>query len=339
MSDIAKTLIGPNATIQEAIAIIDRSPAKIALVVTSNRVLIGTVTDGDVRRGLLRGVPLEGSIQPIVNIRPRFALKGTDKDVLLALMRQERLRQMPLVDEKGQLVGLEILTDLLESRRRENWVVLMAGGEGRRLRPLTEDVPKPMLSVGSKPLLETIINSFIAAGFCKFFLSVNYKAELIESHFGDGTSRGIEIQYLRETQPLGTAGSLSLLRERPTAPFIVMNGDILTKLDFSEILNFHRDHCMQMPYGVVQVEGNNLLAIEEKPTIRNFVNAGVYVFQPEVLDKLPTGIAMTMPDLFDRLISERSQCCVCPIREYWLDVGQMADLKRANNEFYAIFNE
>jgi dTDP-glucose pyrophosphorylase len=350
MNDIAEAFIGPDATIQEAVAIIDRSPGKIALVVTSERVLIGTITDGDVRRGLLRGVPLEGSVQPIINTHPRVAHSDTEKEVLLARMRQERLRHLPLVDGEGQLVGLETLVDLLESQRLENWVVLMAGGEGRRLRPLTDDVPKPMLSVGSKPLLETIINSFISAGFHKFFLSVNYKAELVERHFGDGSSRGIEIQYLREAKPLGTAGSLSLLRERPAMPFIVMNGDILTKVDFREILNFHRDHraagtmcvreyCIQVPYGVVQVRGNNLLAIEEKPTARNFVNAGVYVLEPEVLDKLPPGTAMTMPDLFGRLIAERRPCCVCPIREYWLDVGQMADLQRANNEFSAIFDE
>lgn len=351
MTDVKTALLTLDATVHHAVEVIDRSAGKIALVVDEGGHLIGTVTDGDVRRGLLHGVAFEGPVDPIVNRHPRIARVSEDKVALLARMRQDRLRQLPLVDENGLLVGLETLADLLLQGRRDNWVVLMAGGEGRRLRPLTESVPKPMLSVGPKPLLETIIESFIAAGFHKFFLSVNYKAEQIERHFGDGSDFGAEIRYLREDAPLGTAGSLSLLPETPAAPFIVMNGDILTKVDFGQILDFHRDHhaaatmCVreystQIPYGVVRMKGHTLLGIQEKPMLRHFVNAGVYVLEPKALDHIAPHRPMTMPDLFDALLEgDPSCCCVCPIREYWLDVGQMADFERANDEFSVIFND
>jgi NDP-sugar pyrophosphorylase family protein len=293
---------------------------------------------------------MDQSVALVLNRNPKTARAGDDHDALMVRMQQTRLRHLPLIDDSGRLAGLETLANLLQKGNRENWVVLMAGGEGRRLRPLTSDVPKPMLPVGSKPILETIMDRFIAAGFHKFLLSVNYKAGLVETHFGDGSSRGVEIDYLREDRALGTAGPLGLLPERPNAPFFVMNGDILTNVDFGHILDFHRDHhasatmCvyeyrLQVPYGVVSIDGHNLVAIDEKPTIRQFVNAGIYVLEPQVLDCIDRDAEMTMPQLFQTLMAQGHTSNVCPIREYWLDVGQVEDLQRANREFSEIFND
>lgn len=348
--DLDSHCISDAAPILQAIEVIESSRGKIVLVVDKEGRLRGTVTDGDIRRGLLVGVTMDQPVSLVLNRNPKTALVSEERDALLARMQQTRLRHLPLIDEKGRLVGLETLANLLQMEKRENWVLLMAGGEGRRLRPLTSDTPKPMLPVGSKPILETIMDSFVAAGFRKFFFSVNYKAELVENHFGDGLSRGVEIEYLREERALGTAGSLGLLPEPPTAPFFVMNGDILTNVDFGHLLDFHRDHhaaatmCvyeyrLQVPYGVVSINGHSLVAIEEKPTIRQFVNAGIYVLEPQVLDCIDKNAEMTMPQLFESLMAQGQNCNVCPIREYWLDVGQMEDLQRANNEFPEVFND
>lgn len=349
-SDLKAHCISNDAPILEAIKVIESSSGKIALVVDRDGRLRGTVTDGDIRRGLLSGVTVQQSVSLVLNHNPRTAPVGIKQDALLASMQQSRLRHMPLVDHNGRLVGLETLANLLQTGNRENWVVLMAGGEGRRLRPLTSDTPKPMLPVGTKPILETIMEKFVAAGFHKFFLSVNYKAELVEKHFGDGSSRGVEINYLREERALGTAGALGLLPERPTAPLFVMNGDILTNIDFGNILDFHRDHhaaatmCvyeyrLEVPYGVVSIDGHRLGAIEEKPTFRHYVNAGIYVLEPLALECIERNSERTMPHLFESLMAEGHTCNVCPIREYWLDIGQVADLQRANREFPKVFND
>ncbi len=350
MSDVTPSLVAPDDSLRKAIETIDTSAGKIALVVDGERRLLGTVTDGDIRRGLLSGVAMERPVSEVMNRHPRVAGPGDDKATLLERMRRERVRQLPLVDTAGRLVGLETLAELLQTGRRDNWVVLMAGGEGRRLRPLTSELPKPMLPVGPKPILETIVDSFVDAGFHRFFISVNYKAESIERHFGDGAARNVQIRYLRESHALGTAGALGLLPERPAAPLIVMNGDILTKVDFGQVLDFHRDHdavatmCvreygLQVPYGVVQIDGHRLTAIEEKPTIRHFVNAGIYVLEPEVLDEVEPDTPTTMPRLFERLLAKGTTCSVCPVREYWLDVGRMTDFERANAEFAGMFDD
>lgn len=350
MSNVFKSVIGPKSAIYEAIKIIDTYSGKIALVVGDDKKLIGTITDGDVRRGLLRGVSLDSDVSAIVNIAPRCARVEDDKSVLLNRMRSERLRHLPILDQDGRLAGLETLTDLIAGHRKDNWVVIMAGGEGRRLRPLTNHLPKPMLSVGSKPLLETIVNSFVSAGFYKVYLSVNYKADLVAQHFGDGTGWGAEISYLRENSPLGTAGSLTLLPEIPTDPCIVMNGDILTKVDFDELLNFHREngntatmcvreHCTQVPYGVVEIADGKILSLREKPVLRNLVNAGIYVFNPEVFELLEPNTSTQMPTLFDALIKKNLTCGVWPIREYWIDVGQFEDLQKANDDIHSIFSD
>ena len=220
--------------------IIDRAAIQIALVIDANDHLLGTVTDGDIRRGLLRGLNLDASVKTVLNAKPLTAPQGIGRIELLELLRRHAVRHLPLVDRAGKLVGLESDTELYEGAEKENWVILMAGGLGQRLRPLTEDVPKPLLPVGDRPLLEIIIDRFVVQGFRKFFISVNYRAELVEAHFGDGAKYGVDIRYLHEDEPLGTAGAIGLLPERPTLPFIVMNGDLLTTVNFETLRSEER---------------------------------------------------------------------------------------------------
>lgn len=342
------TLVSPDTPVIEVIKVLDGGAMQIVLVVDADHRLLGTITDGDIRRGILRGLPLDAPASGIMNPRFHHAREGDDSTTLLALMRRLELAQMPLLDGAGRVVGLKTLEQMLALGERDNWVVLMAGGEGRRLHPLTRDIPKPLLPVGPRPILETILIKFIENGFRNFFISVNYKAELVENHFGNGSGLGVDIRYLREESQLGTAGALGLLPGRPDQPLIVMNGDILTTVDFSQLLSFHqthraaatmavREYHFEVPYGVVETDGVNLRGIEEKPVVRNFVNAGIYVLAPEVLDLVTPGQPVNMPQIFQSLLDAGRQCCVFPIREYWLDIGRHDDFDRANVDFKEVF--
>jgi NDP-sugar pyrophosphorylase family protein len=243
---------------------------------------------------------------------------------------------------------VELLDYLLEAPERENWVVLMAGGLGTRLAPLTDNCPKPLLKVGNKPILETIIENFISHGFKRFYLSVNYKAEMIEEYFGDGSRWGAEIRYLREDKKMGTAGALGLIPEPLTQPFLVMNGDLLTKVNFSQLLNFHqeqnahatmcvREYDFQVPYGVVSVDKHRIKSIEEKPVHRFFVNAGIYVLDPEAVSLIPADMPYDMTSLFEQMTANEREVIAFPVREYWLDIGHRDDFERAAGDFARIF--
>lgn len=348
MKDWKNVLASPDTSIREAIRIIDQGALKIALVVDEASRLVGTVSDGDIRRGILKGCDLENPVHQIMNTSPSVAGKNDGREKILALMRQKQIYQIPLVDGDGVLVGLEVIDTILAPPQRNNWVVLMAGGLGTRLKQLTADTPKPLLKVGDKPILETILGNFIEHGFNRFFISVNFKSEMIEEYFGDGSRWGVQIDYLREDKKLGTAGALGLLPEKPSVPVFVMNGDLLTKVNFQQLLDFHIEHnsaatmCVreydfQVPYGVVKLDQHRILSIEEKPIQRFFVNAGIYVLQPEVLDLIPSGLPLDMPSLFDKLIEIEKETAVFPVREYWLDIGRMSDFERANGEFDRVF--
>jgi len=348
MSGGMEYVIGPEATILDAVASITKSRMQIALVVDAERRLKGTLTDGDIRRALLRNLPLTTRVAEIMAPNPQMVPAGSDDAKLFRLMRALHIRHLPLVDEDGRVVGLRTLEDLFQSPRRPNRVVLMAGGLGSRLRPLTHATPKPMLPVGGKPLLETILETFVDQGFHRFSISLNYLAETIIGHFGDGRRWGVEIEYLQEPTRMGTAGSLTLLRERPAEPFLVMNGDILTSVDFRQMLQFHQDnqalatmalheYTLQVPYGVVQVDGHRLTGITEKPVHHHFINAGIYVLDPRAWDRIPKGTVFDMPELFQALISEGGTTVAFPLREYWLDIGQPQDLQRAESEFPSVF--
>ena len=308
MNDWQKVSILVDQTIREALKVIDEGGIQIALVTDEEQHLQGVVTDGDIRRGILQGVDLGDPVSEVMNTSPITAHPQKDRQELLDTMQSRRIHQLPLVDADGRVVGIEVLDDLLNPESRSNPVVLMAGGLGTRLRPLTNDCPKPLLEVGDKPILETILESFTTYGFRRFFLSVNYKSDMIEDYFGDGSDWGVEITYIHEEKRLGTAGPLSLLPERPEESVLVMNGDLLTKLNFAHLLEFHRKHnsaatmCvreyeMQVPYGVIEAADHRIKKIEEKPINRYFVNAGIYVLEPDVplanIDALAHAIADT----------------------------------------------
>lgn len=342
--DIAPNMIDAKASVLDAIKVIDAGKIQIVLVHEDGR-LVGTVTDGDVRRGILGGIQLSSLVSEIMNRHPVTVPASATVEEAIALMRTHSIHQLPIVDETGCVVGIRLLDNLLLKRDGEdNWVVLMAGGLGTRLRPLTDDCPKPLLKVGERPIMETILQSFIDQGYRKFFISVNYMAEMIEAYFGDGSRWGAEIVYLRETERMGTAGALSLLPARPEQPFFVMNGDLLTKANFRQMLNFHREHSatatmsvreysFTVPYGVVQTDDQYLVEIQEKPVHKFFVNAGIYILEPEALDHIQTSAPLDMPALFEMLMKQGRQASVFPLREYWIDIGQHPDLERATVEY------
>ncbi len=348
MSDYRSVLVSASSSILEAVKTIDAGSLQIALVVDGNGVLLGTVTDGDVRRGLLRGVRLEEPVAEVMNRQPKTIHRSQGRDEALRMMRRLDIHQLPVVDDGHRVVGIELLDELIRPDVQDTWVVLMAGGLGTRLMPLTEATPKPLLPVGGKPLIETIIGNFVDQGFSRFFLSVNYKAEMFRSHFGDGSRLGVQIEYLHEDQALGTAGALSLLPDAPPGPVIVMNGDLLTSIDFRHLLKFHHDHAgaatmcvreysFQVPYGVVETDGYRLASITEKPVQSFFVSAGIYVLGPDVLDLIPRGEFFNMPELFQAAAARGQETLAFPIREYWLDIGRFDDLERARTEFDKVF--
>jgi len=348
MSNWKEALVNPETPIIDSIRIIDGAALQIALVVDEHNRLMGTVTDGDIRRAILRGVSLESPVKYIMHANPVKSHVSDKKQAILAMMRNKGLRHIPVLDDEGRIARIEILDELIQSHTRHNWVVLMAGGLGTRLSPMTDSCPKPLLKVGTKPILETILDNFIEHGFYRFYLSVNYRADMIRDYFGDGAKWGVEIRYIHESQRLGTAGALSLIHEPPSEDMIVMNGDLLTKVNFQQLLDFHkqtnasatmcvREFEYQVPYGVVQVDQHRLTSIVEKPTERYFVNGGIYVLSPEMLRHVPKETFFDMPSLFEQAIAHQMGASVFPIREYWIDIGRMDDYNRANDEFQERF--
>ena len=348
MKQWEKALVGIDVSLREAMAAIDRAGYQLALVVDEERRLLGSLSDGDARRALLAGMSLDDNVAAAVHRDPICARAGDDRDAVLALMRQKNLHQIPLVDARGVVVGLDHVDDFLVPPRRDNWVVIMAGGLGSRLQELTRDIPKPMLTIGSRPLLETIVRGYLAQGFHRFYFAVNYKAELIDAHFGDGSRFGAEIRYLREDRRLGTAGALSLLPEVPELPIVVTNADLLTKEDIGYMVDQHveqggeatmavRHYEMQVPFGVVREEGGCIEAIEEKPVQRFVVSAGIYVLSPGVLRHVPADTYFDMPSLFEALTRDGRRARCHYINGYWLDIGRMPDYERANLDYPEVF--
>lgn len=350
MKNWQKALIGPQATLRDAMETIDRIGSQAALVVDANRRLIGTLTDGDTRRALLSGSNMSDEVSQAMCSTPICVSMGESPHNVLRTMRETGLHQLPIIDVDRVVVGLAVINDYLVSTRHHNAVVIMAGGLGSRLQELTRDVPKPMLKVGSRPVLETIIRSYAEQGFYKFYIAVNYKAEQIEAHFGNGHSLGVDIEYLKESQRMGTAGALSLLPDIPTLPFMVTNADLLVKMDYGRMLGEHvstdacgtmavRTHEIQVPFGVVCADDKGVIgSIVEKPTHNFLVNAGVYVLSPKVLDYIPANKFFDMPDLFAALSQAGQTVRAHQVDGYWLDIGRLADYERANDEFHHFFN-
>ena len=347
MYKIDEIKINQNASIKEALKVIDKGAIKVAVVLSDDGLLLGMLSDGDIRRALLKGMSLDDSIAGIINKHPVVANINDTKERILELANEKKLHQIPIISN-GKLIGIQDIREFLAPKNKPNKVILMVGGLGTRLRPLTNDVPKPMLDVGNKPILHTIVENFAKYGYTDIIMCVNYKSEIIKEYFGNGDKFGVKIEYVLENQRMGTAGALSLLQKRPKDDFFVMNGDLLTNVNFEYLHEYHKDsnalasicirkYEMQVPYGVVNVRANKVTSIEEKPTQSFFVSAGIYMFSPIVLDFIPKGVFYDMPTLFSELLKQGFAVYPFFIREYWLDIGKMDEYRRANDEYEGVF--
>ncbi len=343
MKDWKSTLISPSTAVLEVIKLIDSSGLQISLVVDEKGRLLGTVTDGDIRRAIVKGIKFDVPVTKIMNENPTVSRSRDDLDSNMKLMKSQLLHHLPVVDSQKIVVGLLTLEDFTLDSNQDNWVILMAGGLGSRLQPLTKDCPKPMIQVGEKPILEIILENCIASGLRKFFISLNYKADVIKQYFKNGEKWGVEIEYLHEEERMGTAGSISLLPERPEKAFVVMNCDLITNIGLRNVMRFHqqekvlatmcvREYHFQVPYGVVETKDMRITNINEKPVQRFFINAGIYVLEPEVLDLAQPKTFIDMTEVFKKLVVKNESTAVFPVLEYWLDVGQIGDLRQASQD-------
>jgi len=345
MPDVRKILVSIDETIFKAVKAIQQGHEGIALVIDSDTRLLATITDGDIRRAILDGIGFDETIATLVASwpesikRPITAPQGTLKTELLDLMREKVLRQIPLVDEDGRVVDLALLAELIEAIELPLEAVVMAGGFGKRLQPLTVDTPKPMLPLQGRPLMERTIEQLRETGITKIRITTHHKPEVIMDYFGDGSDFGVDIGYVKEDTPLGTAGALGLLGTRDQTS-LVINGDIMTQLDFRKMLDFHhgndavmtvgiRKYEYQIPYGVVEIDGVGISALVEKPDYTAFINAGVYLLEPETFKFIPHGRQFDMTDLIQDLIANKLKVIAFPIQEYWLDIGQPDDYDQA----------
>lgn len=345
LSNIDNLLVGPDWTIRQLIQCVDSNACGITLVVDQERRLLATVTDGDIRRAILQGLDLSGSIQELLAQKdpgpasgPITAPVGTDAAALLELMQRYTVRHIPLLDGGARVVGLSRLEDLIEGPLPVRAVV-MAGGYGKRLHPLTEDMPKPLLPIGDRPLLQRLVEQLRDSGIHRVSITTHFLSERIRERFGDGSQFGVAVDYVCEDRPLGTAGALGLL-DPPKEPILVINGDILTRLDFRAMLAFHQEYgaamtvaikqcALQVPYGVVEVQGASIVRLSEKPAAQFLAVGGIYLLSPEIWQYLPRGEFCAMPDLINRLLADQCKVISFPVSEYWLDIGCLDDYERA----------
>lgn len=335
-------LVSPLSNIREVLKVIDSEALQLALVVDLDNRLLGTVTDGDIRRALINDLPLSHPITEIMFTTPTVVDYSISKAEVLELMNAKQLHSIPILDN-GIVVGLETIHHVTQKNKYDNPVFLMAGGFGTRLKPLTDNCPKPLLKVGDKPILETVLLSFIKAGFHNFYISTHYLPEMIREYFGNGEKWEVSINYVHEELPLGTGGALGLLpKDLPELPVIMMNGDVLTKVDLEALLTFHngnnadaticvREYEYQVPFGVIESEGNVIKSMVEKPIQRFHVNAGIYVVSRKIIEQVNNNEVVDMPTLLERYLGDN--VLMFPFYEYWLDIGRMDDFKRAQIDF------
>mgnify|MGYP001296777805 CR=1 FL=1 len=339
--DWTSALLGCDRTIREAAELLTENSLRIVLVVDENNRLLGTVTDGDIRRALMTEYAITSSVTVVMQKNPATIIEGSSQHNALQIMREKDLLHLPVLDMQGIVVGLETVRDLLFEKQRSNPVLLMAGGFGRRLYPLTHKMPKPLLPIGEKPILQAIIEQLAEGGFSQFFLAVHYRSEQVRAHFGDGSKWGVHIEYLEEDRPLGTAGALAMLDPSAiNSPLLMMNGDLITRLDFGQLIKFHTEHdgratiCVreydfQIPYGVVEGDGIEVSNIAEKPVQKYFINAGIYVLEPSVIAQCKDPLSRDMPDLLREIVGAGGKVNMFPIHEYWIDIGRIPDYERA----------
>ncbi|HWR34498.1 MAG TPA: nucleotidyltransferase family protein [Clostridia bacterium] len=352
MDDVSRCCVSQSATLRQVLECIDRNTKGIALVVDDARRLLATVTDGDMRRAVLGGRNLDSVVGDLVaelaqqgKVHPVVAKTGIELTELIRLMRSHRIRQVPLLDDAGHVVSLAVLDSLLHEAELPPQAVVMAGGYGNRLMPLTSELPKPLLPVGDKPLLERVIEQLRQAGIRKVNVSTHYQSEKIAEHFGNGEAFGVDLQYVTEDRPLGTAGGLSLLQGDD--PLLVVNGDILTKLDFRSLVSFHheqhadmtvavREFSFDVPYGVVECDSARITRVSEKPKVKLFINAGIYLLSPQVRKYIPNGERFDMTQLIQKLLDAGRSVVSFPVWEYWLDIGRHEDYEQAQQDAKAM---
>ena len=330
-----------NDSVLNVINNINNSQYQICFIVDDQGSLIGSIADGDIRRGLIEGHSIDSLASQIMNPNPISILATQSERQAQAVMSANQIKQLPVVNEDHQLIGLHLMDQILNLAHKENSILIMAGGFGKRMMPLTENLPKPMLKVAGKPMLEHIILNAKAQGFRKFIISLHYLGNLIIDHFGDGSNLDISIQYIHEIEPLGTAGAMALIDPLPNLPFIVTNGDIITDVNYANLLHFHesnksqatmaiKKYELQNPYGVVNIKGLEITSFEEKPIQISYVNAGIYVLNPSSLKYLKVNEPCDMPDLFELLKNNNYSITAYPIHETWADVGRPVDLSEIN---------
>lgn len=333
--------IQKTATIREALAVINDARSAFAMVVEGRNKLLGTLSDGDIRRALLAGAALESPVESWMCRTPFVASDSASIDDILRMMRGRGLHQVPIVDVENCVIGLRTIDDFLQAPKRDSPVVIMAGGLGTRLNELTRENPKPMLPIGGQPMLEMVVNRFVLQGFTDIWLAVNYRADVIEGYFGDGAKYGAQIRYLRESKRLGTAGAVSLLPRDIEEPIVVSNADVITSVDYAGLVETHkangavatmavREQEFSIPFGVIVETEGRLMRIEEKPVQRLVVNAGIYVLSPDAVHAVPADTYYDMPQLFEMLMAQKKPVFCERLHGYWLDVGQRADYDAAN---------
>lgn len=347
-SKLDKVLLHKDSDIWDAVKLIQGNALQTALVVDDNRKLLGIVTDGDIRRAILDRMDFNANVAKVMNSKPTVATMEMDISEIRKLMKEKVIHLMPVIDADNIVVDIVFFTDVMNGASVDTPVVLMAGGIGSRLKELTKDRPKPLLNVGNKPLLETILENFIEQGFVNFYFSVNYKSEQIEGFFGDGSRYGVKINYLHEDKALGTAGALYMLPEDISYPVIIMNGDILTKVDFKKLIKFHRKsnsvatmavrrYTEKIPYGVIVSDNDRIKKIQEKPEKDYNVNAGIYILGEDAIKRIPKNEFYNMTQLFEDMINAGDIVSQYEINDYWIDIGKIEDFEKANMDFGRFF--
>jgi dTDP-glucose pyrophosphorylase/predicted transcriptional regulator len=344
--------IRPEDSLRHAIEAIDVARVQIALVTDETGRLLGTVTDGDIRRGMLRGVSLNDPASEVMNDKPVTSAADASRAQILELMSSRFIKQVPLVDSENHVVGLVLIDDLIQTyKMKENPVIVLAGGQGSRLRPLTDDMPKPLLKIGGRPVLDLILQQLRGHGFHNIYVSINYLGDRIEEHLGNGAKFGMSVHYLKESMPLGTAGPLALLPAMEMMPCLVVNGDLLTKVNFEQMLRFHQDggyqatigvktYSFQVPYGVIVTDNERVVEFHEKPDETRLVNGGVYVLEPKVVAMVPRETYYDMNQLIQSVIDlPDHQVGAFPIHEYWMDIGTAADYEQAQWDYPVQFGQ
>ena len=349
MRNWKKVILNSKDTMLDAIQVLNKEALRIIMVVDKYKKLIGTVTDGDIRRALINHKGMETKLAEIMNKNPITVSSDTSNQKILLIMKEKDILQIPLIDGERNIMGLKTVQNTFEPKKHDNIVFLMAGGLGTRLQPLTNDVPKPLLKVGKSPILEIILEQLINSGFHNFVISTHYKAQMLKDHFGDGSKWSVKINYVYEEHPLGTAGSLGLLPKGESGlPILIMNGDLLTKVDFTSLLEYHnkkpgvatmcvREYDLSVPYGVVKSIEQTLLSIEEKPVHKFFVNAGIYMLNQSLLKGLNGDSHIDMTTLLEDQVKKGLEVNVFPLHEYWLDIGQIEQFEQANRESKSVF--